>query len=243
MIDPDTVGYAAATVTTVSFVPQAWLSWKTRRTAGLSLGMYAIFTLGVALWLGYGLLIGAWPVIFANAITLGLSIPMPWPADDTPPAPASLRLGREPDNDCVVDYPEVSGHHARIVWDGRPGEAFLEDLGSSNGTAIGSPEGRITRSALRPEDMIYLGPHPIPAAPLLAKLDPSLRPRLTFPRLPVVIGRDAACDRVIDSQVVSSRHARTPPLPTLHCPHWAPHLRPSLTGLLKLGPASQLNRC
>jgi MtN3 and saliva related transmembrane protein len=74
MIDSETVGYAAATLTTTSFIPQAWLSWKTRRTAGLSLGMYAIFTLGVALWLGYGLLIGAWPVILANAITLGLSL-------------------------------------------------------------------------------------------------------------------------------------------------------------------------
>jgi len=74
MIDSETVGYAAATLTTVSFVPQAWLSWKTRHTAGLSLGMYATFTLGVALWLAYGLLIGAWPVILANAITLVLAL-------------------------------------------------------------------------------------------------------------------------------------------------------------------------
>jgi MtN3 and saliva related transmembrane protein len=74
MIDAQTVGYCAATLTTISFIPQAWLSWKTRHTSGLSLGMYATFTLGVALWLGYGLLIGARPVIFANAITLGLSL-------------------------------------------------------------------------------------------------------------------------------------------------------------------------
>jgi len=74
MIDSEAVGYAAATLTTISFLPQAWLSWKTRCTAGLSLGMYASFTLGVALWLGYGLLIGAWPVILANAVTLGLAV-------------------------------------------------------------------------------------------------------------------------------------------------------------------------
>jgi MtN3 and saliva related transmembrane protein len=74
MIDPEAIGYAAGVLTTVSFVPQAWLSWKTRRTAGLSLGMYAIFALGVALWLGYGLLIGAWPVIVSNAITLALAL-------------------------------------------------------------------------------------------------------------------------------------------------------------------------
>jgi MtN3 and saliva related transmembrane protein len=70
----EAIGYAAATVTTVSFIPQALLSWKTRSTAGLSAGMYALFALGVALWLGYGLLLGAWPVIVANAITLALAL-------------------------------------------------------------------------------------------------------------------------------------------------------------------------
>jgi MtN3 and saliva related transmembrane protein len=73
MIDSQTIGYLAGALTTISFVPQAWLSWKTRHTGGLSLGMYAIFTVGVALWLGYGLLIGAWPVIVANSITLVLA--------------------------------------------------------------------------------------------------------------------------------------------------------------------------
>jgi MtN3 and saliva related transmembrane protein len=74
MIDSEVIGYAAGTLTTISFIPQAWLSWKTRHTAGLSLGMYSIFALGVALWLGYGLLIGAWPVIAANSITLALAL-------------------------------------------------------------------------------------------------------------------------------------------------------------------------
>ena len=74
MIDPEALGYAAGVLTTVSFVPQAWLSWNTRHTAGLSLGMYAIFALGVALWLGYGLMIGAWPVIVSNSITLALAL-------------------------------------------------------------------------------------------------------------------------------------------------------------------------
>jgi MtN3 and saliva related transmembrane protein len=68
------IGYGAAALTTVSFVPQAWLSWKTRRTGGLSVGMYVLFALGVALWLGYGWLIGAWPVIIANAVTLALAL-------------------------------------------------------------------------------------------------------------------------------------------------------------------------
>ena len=68
------IGYLAGTLTTIAFIPQAWLTWKTRRAAGLSLGMYAIFTLGVALWLGYGLLIGAWPVILSNSVTLALAL-------------------------------------------------------------------------------------------------------------------------------------------------------------------------
>lgn len=70
----DLVGYAAATLTTVAFVPQAWKTWKTRSAAGVSLRMYAIFTTGVALWLAYGLMIRAWPVVIANIVTLVLAL-------------------------------------------------------------------------------------------------------------------------------------------------------------------------
>lgn len=69
----DWLGYAAATLTTISFVPQAWLSFRTRDVSGISLGMYSVFTAGIALWLGYGLLLGAWPIVLANSITLALS--------------------------------------------------------------------------------------------------------------------------------------------------------------------------
>lgn len=68
------IGALAATLTTIAFIPQAWLTWKTRRAEGVSLGMYSIFTTGVALWLLYGLLIGAWPVIIANVFTLALAL-------------------------------------------------------------------------------------------------------------------------------------------------------------------------
>jgi MtN3 and saliva related transmembrane protein len=68
------VGYCAAFSTTVAFVPQAWQSWRTRDLSGISLPMYALFTLGVALWLAYGILISSTPVIVANAITLLLSL-------------------------------------------------------------------------------------------------------------------------------------------------------------------------
>ena len=69
----DWIGYLAATLTTASFVPQAWLTFKTRNVSGISLGMYSVFTAGIALWLAYGILIVAWPVVIANTITLLLA--------------------------------------------------------------------------------------------------------------------------------------------------------------------------
>ncbi|OGT35317.1 MAG: hypothetical protein A3K00_03005 [Gallionellales bacterium RIFOXYD2_FULL_52_7] len=69
----DWIGSAAATLTTTAFIPQALKVWHTRHTADISLGMYAMFTLGVALWLAYGILLQAWPIIVANSITLLLA--------------------------------------------------------------------------------------------------------------------------------------------------------------------------
>ena len=69
----DSIGYLAATLTTASFVPQAWLTFKTRDVSGISIGMYSAFTAGIALWLAYGILIAAWPVVIANTITLLLA--------------------------------------------------------------------------------------------------------------------------------------------------------------------------
>ena len=70
----DLVGSMAALLTTVSFAPQAWHTFRTRNVSGISLGMYSMFTGGVALWLAYGLLLGAWPVVIANAVTLLLAL-------------------------------------------------------------------------------------------------------------------------------------------------------------------------
>ena len=68
------VGSIAAVFTTVAFIPQAYHSYKTRDLSGVSLPMYSIFTLGVALWLAYGCLLVDWPLIISNAITLALSL-------------------------------------------------------------------------------------------------------------------------------------------------------------------------
>jgi len=67
------IGTLASVLTTISFVPQVWRVWKTRSARDLSLPMYLIFTTGVALWLVYGLLLGSWPIIVGNAITVVLA--------------------------------------------------------------------------------------------------------------------------------------------------------------------------
>jgi len=78
MTSTDLLGYAAATLTTASFVPQAWLTFRTRDVSGISLGMYSAFTLGIVLWLLYGLALQAWPVVIANAVTLALASAILW---------------------------------------------------------------------------------------------------------------------------------------------------------------------
>ncbi len=74
MISNDLLGYIAATITTASFLPQVWQTFKTRDVSGISLGMYAAFTMGVALWFIYGLQLSAWPIVIANGITLALAL-------------------------------------------------------------------------------------------------------------------------------------------------------------------------
>lgn len=69
----DLIGYFAAFLTTLAFVPQALHSWKTRDLSGISLPMYSMFSLGVFGWLIYGILITSWPIIVANSITLVLA--------------------------------------------------------------------------------------------------------------------------------------------------------------------------
>jgi MtN3 and saliva related transmembrane protein len=71
--ESELLGYLAALLTTISFVPQAWHTFRTRDVSGISLGMYSVFTAGVALWLLYGVMLRAWPVVAANAVTLVLA--------------------------------------------------------------------------------------------------------------------------------------------------------------------------
>lgn len=65
----DIIGYLAAFGTTISFLPQAVKTIRTKDTSGISFAMYAIFTAGTFFWLIYGIMAPSWPVAVANAIT------------------------------------------------------------------------------------------------------------------------------------------------------------------------------
>ena len=66
-------GYLAAAMTTLAFVPQALKTIRTRDTRSISLGMYVVFTIGIAFWLVYGIALGSIPMILSNIVTFLLS--------------------------------------------------------------------------------------------------------------------------------------------------------------------------
>ena len=70
----DVLGSAAAICTTLSFVPQVMQIWRSRSASSVSMPMYVIFTVGVLLWLAYGVMLVSWPIIVCNIVTLGLAV-------------------------------------------------------------------------------------------------------------------------------------------------------------------------
>jgi MtN3 and saliva related transmembrane protein len=67
------IGLAAATCTTIAFVPQALKAWRTRSTKDVSLSMFVLMVSGILLWLIYGAMLGDLPLVLANGVTLGLA--------------------------------------------------------------------------------------------------------------------------------------------------------------------------
>jgi MtN3 and saliva related transmembrane protein len=81
------MGYVAAFLTTVAFIPQVLLVWRRRSASGISTAMYLSFCGGVFLWLCYGVIIEAWPLAINNAVTLVLAscvLIMKWRFDVVP---------------------------------------------------------------------------------------------------------------------------------------------------------------
>ena len=72
MTPVDWLGTVAGLCTTIAFLPQVLKVWRTRSARDISLGMYAILAIGIVFWLAYGWILGIWPVIIANAVTLVL---------------------------------------------------------------------------------------------------------------------------------------------------------------------------
>ncbi len=73
MANMEWAGYLAAAMTTLAFVPQALKTIRTRDTRSISLGMYVVFTIGIAFWLVYGIALNSTPMILSNIVTFLLS--------------------------------------------------------------------------------------------------------------------------------------------------------------------------
>jgi ABC-type multidrug transport system ATPase subunit/pSer/pThr/pTyr-binding forkhead associated (FHA) protein len=139
--------------------------------------------------------------------------PRPDPAafGDGPPASRIVLVGRAPGNDIVLRAPGVSARHARIVVE--PGRLVLEDLGSRNGTFVGSPPRRIERAEIGLDDPLTFGDTLLPATALRDVLARTRRRddgagtiRLDDDAL-VTFGRGARASVAIDRPLVSALHA------------------------------------
>jgi ABC-type multidrug transport system ATPase subunit/pSer/pThr/pTyr-binding forkhead associated (FHA) protein/ABC-type multidrug transport system permease subunit len=164
-----------------------------------------------------------------DRITLGKTVPFPWPDGSVPPTnligktdvetaektrrvnatQEIITIGRAPDNDIQLDYPAVSSHHARIIAvDGQP---YIEDLGSTNGTSLTQPGKRISRAPIGPDDVVFFGSFRMPAARLLEgklNLGNKAHDTISFSKDVMVFGRAPGCDKVLSNPSVSARHAR-----------------------------------
>ncbi|MCM2372743.1 FHA domain-containing protein [Aporhodopirellula aestuarii] len=139
-------------------------------------------------------LLGTQAISTHDTITLGQTQSMPWPetfkttrsanTNQTVPSEQEemktvITLGRGSDNVLILSDPNVSTHHARLMIKG--GKIVLEDLGSTNGTSVGSVENKISRAYVQNDDTIFLGSTAYQVANLLKRsqptfIDPEIRP-------------------------------------------------------------------
>ncbi len=70
------IGYLGGLALSVSFIPQAWKTFKTKDVAGLSLGMYSIYNLGVLCWIIYGFYLRSVQMVLFNSICICFSFPV-----------------------------------------------------------------------------------------------------------------------------------------------------------------------
>jgi ABC transport system ATP-binding/permease protein len=126
-------------------------------------------------------------------------------------ASETISIGRAQDCDVVLDYPMVSSHHARLTRDAA-GRLFLEDLGSTNGTALHHAGARIHRAEVGPDDHVFFGSFKIQVARLLDTkglvLGNANQELIKFSGQEMVLGRDPQADYPLPYPMISWRHAR-----------------------------------
>ncbi len=165
-------------------------------------------------------------VLTTDSVTFGRTVPMRWPQERAQAAAAGshaatiqvaaakrvITIGRGEDNDQIFDYPMISWNHARVIEDS--GRLYVEDLRSTNGTAVGGLHNRIAPGQLveiTPQTDLYFGSLKIPARRLLGPdnlaLGNASAPAMLFQGSRMVLGRDPACDYPLDYPMISWRHA------------------------------------
>jgi len=145
----------------------------------------------------------------ADSITLGTSIPMPWPTSRESGSEKVVTIGGAEDNDIVLDFPMVSGHHARLILGA--GGMTIEDLNSTNGTYIGSQANRIESAPLTAADEVFFGSYHLSARELLDKAGhrtSESHSQIDVVGESIILGRDLDCDQILDHPMISRHHAR-----------------------------------
>lgn len=154
-----------------------------------------------------------------DEVRLGPSTLLNWPPESrgvrtpnkTTNPPETITIGRDPSGDIILDYPMISWNHAKLVRQ-PDGRLFLEDLGSTNGTAVDHAANRIARAEVRPEDSVFFGSFKIRVSRLLESgklaLGDALQERISFSGSQMVIGRDPACEYPLNYPMVSWHHAK-----------------------------------
>src|SRR5450432_1763910 len=122
----------------------------------------------------------------------------------------TIRIGRSPDSDVVLDFPIISWEHARVSEVN--GEYLLEDLHSRNGTALNQVNNKVTQSVIKPQDVVYFGSLKVPVSQLLAGKGASIGltdpTRVALREEAILLGRDPECDHPLNDPLVSWHHAR-----------------------------------
>lgn len=127
-----------------------------------------------------GILVAGGPQALTIAAELGGQI-----HELAPSTGRTIRIGRAPDNDVVLENPTVSRYHAQLIQ--KKDGWYLEDLGSFNGTAVGYVYNRVQQAKVRPEDVVFFGTLRVPVQSLIAS--DRYRPQATLGVDHVMLGR------------------------------------------------------